>query len=50
MWADPIDSKTGACDTLVKPNEVRGCSYFFGSELTRQFFERNRVMSVIRAH
>lgn len=30
VWADPIDNKTGACDQIVKHNEVRGCSYFFG--------------------
>ena len=50
MWADPIDNKTEANDTLVKPNDVRGCSYFFGRSLTKQFFEKTKVISVIRAH
>ena len=50
MWADPVDSKTGVCDTLVKHNDVRGCSYYFGSELTKQFFFMNKIISVIRAH
>ena len=31
VWADPVDTSTGAMETLVKPNTVRGCSYFFGS-------------------
>ena len=50
VWADPVDSKTGALESLVQQNEVRGCSYFFGSELTKQFFQRNKIISVIRAH
>jgi len=50
MWADPVDNKNGYCDNLVKPNEVRGCSCFFGSELAKGFFERNKVISIIRAH
>ena len=50
VWADPIDNKNLASETLVKPNDVRGCSYFFGRELTKQFFEKNKMISVIRAH
>lgn len=50
MWADPIDNKTGFCETVVKPNDVRGCSFFFGADITRPFFEKNRILSVIRAH
>lgn len=30
VWADPVDTQTGAFEGLVKPNNVRGCSYFFG--------------------
>jgi serine/threonine-protein phosphatase 2B catalytic subunit len=29
---------------------VRGCSYFFGYELAKGFFERNKIISIIRAH
>jgi serine/threonine-protein phosphatase 2B catalytic subunit len=50
VWADPIDSKTGHCDQLAKHNEVRGCSYFFGYELVKLFFEKNKIISIIRAH
>ncbi len=50
MWADPVDNKGGFCEGIVKVNQVRGCSYFFGSELTRGFFDKNKVISVIRAH
>jgi serine/threonine-protein phosphatase 2B catalytic subunit len=50
MWADPVDNKNGFCENVIKHNDVRGCSYFFGSELTRGFFERNKIISIIRAH
>ena len=50
MWADPVDNATGACETLIKPNDVRGCSYFFGYELTKKFIDRNKLISIIRAH
>ena len=50
MWADPVDNKSGELDGLVKSNQARGCSYYFGGELTKKFFEKNKVISVIRAH
>lgn len=50
MWADPVDSPKGVCDGIVKPNDVRGCSYFFGVELSRSFLEKNKLISIIRAH
>ena len=30
LWADPVDNDTGYCENFYKPNEVRGCSYFYG--------------------
>lgn len=50
MWADPIDNATGAMESIVKDNEVRGCSYFFGYELAKSFLTKNKLLSVIRAH
>lgn len=50
MWADPVDNNTGTLDCLAKVNEVRGCSYFFGYELSRNFLKKNKLLSVIRAH
>jgi serine/threonine-protein phosphatase 2B catalytic subunit len=35
---------------LAKHNDVRGCSYFFGYELAKGFFEKNKIISIIRAH
>ena len=50
VWADPVDNQTGACSSLIKPNDVRGCSYFFGYELAKGFLDKNKLISVIRAH
>lgn len=50
VWADPVDNKTGYCEGMAKVNDVRGCSYFFGAELAKNFFEKNKVLSIIRAH
>jgi serine/threonine-protein phosphatase 2B catalytic subunit len=50
MWADPVDNSNGHLDSLVKVNEVRGCSYFFGFELTKSFLSKNKLLSIIRAH
>ena len=50
MWADPIDTKTGVMDSLIKTNTARGCSYYFGVQLSKHFYERNKIISIIRAH
>ena len=34
VWSDPIKDPSGNSETLVIPNDARGCSYFFGKELT----------------
>lgn len=50
LWADPDESETGKIGTFVKNNSKRGCSYYFGAELTKAFLEKNGLISVIRAH
>ena len=50
MWADPVDKDNGKLEGLTKPNDSRGCSYFFGYELTKKFLHKNGLLSVIRAH
>lgn len=45
-----MDTPKGTCEGIVKPNETRGCSYFFGVELSRSFLEKNKLISLIRAH
>lgn len=37
VWADPVDNINGALQTVVVPNNVRGCSYYFGYELSQNF-------------
>lgn len=32
------------------PNDVRGCSFFFGYEAATRFLQKNHLLSVIRAH
>ena len=50
VWADPIDNQSGTTDKLIKPNDTRGCSYFFGFEISKKFLEKNKLISIIRAH
>lgn len=50
MWADPVDNDTGKLETLTKANDARGCSYYFGYELAKNFLNKNGLLSVIRAH
>jgi serine/threonine-protein phosphatase 2B catalytic subunit len=50
MWADPVDNSSGHLESLVKVNDTRGCSYFFGYELSKGFLSKNKLLSIIRAH
>ncbi|KAI0071408.1 serine/threonine protein phosphatase 2B [Panus rudis PR-1116 ss-1] len=51
LWSDPVEDfgqeKTN--DSFVH-NHVRGCSYFFTYQAACQFLERNKLLSIIRAH
>lgn len=49
VWADPVDTSTGVMETLVKPNTVRDIT-FLALRLLRSFMERNKLISIIRAH
>lgn len=50
MWSDPVEAADGRCEGQYRYNEVRGCSYFFGYELAKTFLEKNRLLSIFRAH
>jgi serine/threonine-protein phosphatase 2B catalytic subunit len=50
VWADPVDNSNGYLDGLVKVNNSRGCLYFFGEALAKQFYQTNSLLSIIRAH
>ncbi|VDB87903.1 unnamed protein product [Peniophora sp. CBMAI 1063] len=51
LWSDPIE-EFGSEKTQENfvHNHVRGCSYFFTYQAACQFLERNRLLSIIRAH
>lgn len=39
LWADPVDNDEGVCENIYRPNEVRGCSYFYGNDAVRRFLD-----------
>ena len=50
LWSDPVDNDTGALEVVYKNNEVRGCAYYYGKDAVKKFLDKNRLLSVIRAH
>jgi serine/threonine-protein phosphatase 2B catalytic subunit len=50
LWSDPIDNDAGNCAEKFKANEVRGCSYYYGSVAVNSFLKKNKLLSVLRAH
>ncbi|CEL93926.1 unnamed protein product [Vitrella brassicaformis CCMP3155] len=53
LWSDPVDEEKEehlAHPEPFFPNDVRGCSYFFGYEAASGFLDKNGLLSVIRAH
>lgn len=51
LWADPVNNKTGDCNNgLVLENQIRGCSFYFGSALTKSFLNKYNLKKIIRAH
>ncbi|KAI0302800.1 serine/threonine-protein phosphatase 2B catalytic subunit [Multifurca ochricompacta] len=51
LWSDPIEDfgQEKSLDNFVH-NHVRGCSYFYTYKAACEFLERNRLLSIIRAH
>eukprot|EP00921_Rhytidocystis_pertsovi_P001492 GHVQ01002563.1.p1 GENE.GHVQ01002563.1~~GHVQ01002563.1.p1 ORF type:complete len:542 (+),score=65.98 GHVQ01002563.1:102-1727(+) len=53
LWADPVDEEKEDHVNNPEPffpNDVRGCSFFFGYDAASCFLDRNGLLSVIRAH
>ena len=50
LWSDPIDNEEGICENSYRPNDVRGCSYFYGADAVIKFLDKNNLLSVLRAH
>jgi serine/threonine-protein phosphatase 2B catalytic subunit len=49
LWADPCE-KDGPFAHGFSKNAVRGCSYFYNNEAVKHFLDRNKLLSLIRAH
>ena len=51
LWSDPVEDfgQEKGSESFVH-NHVRGCSYFFTYQAACSFLERNRLLSIIRAH
>ena len=51
LWSDPIENfgQERGTENFVH-NYVRGCSYFYTYKAVCDFLERNRLLSIIRAH
>jgi len=50
LWADPMEEFTPDTTQLFEFNSVRGCSYNYSFNAVCQFLEKNKLLSVIRAH
>ena len=50
MWADPIDLESEAINTSFKDNGTRGCSFYFGLKAIKPFLNKNKLISIFRAH
>jgi serine/threonine-protein phosphatase 2B catalytic subunit len=50
MWADPVENPDGKCEGGYRTNDARGCSYYFGYDLAKPFLDKNKMLSIIRAH
>ncbi|KAI0731771.1 serine/threonine protein phosphatase 2B [Fomitopsis betulina] len=51
LWSDPVEDfgQEKMSESFIH-NHVRGCSYFFTYQAACQFLERNKLLSIIRAH
>ena len=50
LWSDPCNKDKDAIKINFAANVNRGCSYVFGNKAVVPFFEKNNIISIIRAH
>lgn len=52
LWSDPREDFDEIDDSQrdFKPNETRGCSYYFSYYACRDFLLKNNLLSIIRGH
>lgn len=48
LWADPVENE--GPQEKFKPNDARGCSFFFGGLAAKRFLKKNKLLSIIRGH
>ena len=50
LWSDPIEKDEEAKNVLYMPNSARNCSYIFGAKAAKPFLDKNKYLSIVRAH
>ena len=50
LWSDPVDNDSGQLSERFKSNDVRGCSYSYGSVAVNAFLKKSKLLSILRAH
>ena len=50
LWSDPIEKDEDAKNVLYMPNSARNCSYIFGAKAAKPFLDKNKFLSIVRAH
>ena len=50
LWSDPVTEADGSIKNGFKINTARKCAYFYGKEATKKFLQKNKLISIIRAH
>jgi len=50
LWADPTEDFSQTSPVEFEPNDTRGTSFSFGYKATVAFLNKNKWLSVIRAH
>ena len=50
LWADPMEQFSADIEETFEYNDVRGCSYVYSYRAVCNFLEKNRLLSIIRAH
>jgi serine/threonine-protein phosphatase 2B catalytic subunit len=48
-WSDPADD-TKAVYNDWDENRARDCSYYFGRDPTREFLDKNKLVTIFRGH
>ena len=50
LWSDPVESANGSLPERFKYNNLRSCSFFYGTQAVNSFLKQNGLACIIRAH